>query len=197
MADLFPGIAGIASKGLTILIWVIIIVVVIALVIGFLIWNFKRKKWNMKVGIKLPRGNVLTLAEIAKGHYDVVAGIVDIKRKGVQAVGMKPFDVREYLQGENYLEVMQLSPNHYIPIHPDSYKVIKDKDGNEHVVVSIKTDLGGRKVWKTYMERAAKDRFTIKGFLDKHWRAIEISIIMFVLFLGFSIMWIRLPAICT
>lgn len=187
-------------------IWGAIIMIVLGIIGGSLIWWYKRKKWNLVVGVKMTRGKIMTISEIAKGHFDVGSGIVDIKRKGVKSVGMRPFDVRVYLQGERYLEVEMLSPTDFIPIHPKSYEhvteTIKGKDGEEdktetYCVVELETDLSKRKTWKTYMERAAKNRFTLAGFLDAHWRAIELSIIVFIIFIGFSAMWMRLPSICS
>ena len=180
--------------------WFILGALGLGLLVGlvvFFVWLYKRKKWFLQVGIKLPRaGGGLILAELAKGRYDVVAGIVDMKRKGVKPVGVKPFDVRKYLQGEKYLEVMQISPTDYIPLDPASYKVVEDEFGNKCVVSNIKTDLLKRKTWKNYMERSAKSRFTLAGFLEAHWRAIEISIIVFIIFIGFLILWMRMPTIC-
>lgn len=192
--------SGLLSK----FVWITLIgagvMLILGLVIGILVWNYRRKKWNLTVGVKMPRGKVLTISEIAKGHFDVKAGIVDIKRKGVGVVGMKPFDVREYLQGERYLEVLMLSPTDFLPIHPKSYEVVTttkiNKDGDEveekYVVVEIQTDLSKRKTWKTYFERTAKNRFTLKGFLDEHWKAIELGIIIFILFVGFAVLWSKI-----
>lgn len=185
-------------------IWGLIVMVILGIILGIGIWYYKRRKWNLIVGVKMPRGSVLTISEIAKGHYDVGAGIVDIKRKGVKSVGMKPFDVRKYLQGNKYLEVVMISPNDFIPVHPKSYEkvveIITDKEGKEteteYFVTKIETDLLKRKTWKNYMERSAKNRFTLLGFLDAHWRAIELTIIVFVIFIGFSALWMRLPSIC-
>lgn len=184
------------AKLVSFTIWGGVVLVVLGVVIGLGVWFYKRKKWNLVVGVKMPRGKVFTLSEIAKGHYDANAGIVDIKRKGVKSVGMKPFDVREYLQGERYLEVLMLSPTDYVPIHPKSYEIVSDKNNKKHVVADIETDLLKRKTWKNYMERAAKNRFTLSGFLDSHWRAIELTIIVFIIFIGFSAIWMRLPSIC-
>jgi len=161
-------------------------------------WAMKRKRWNLIVEVKMPRtdGQVI-LRERAKGHFDIAAGVVDIKRKKLKAVGMKPFDIRKYLQGNNYLEVMQIGPEDYIPLLPKSYtKLVNEIDGEDCAIMEIETNLGKRKTWKNYMERAAKNRFTLIGFLDKHWRAIEISIILFVIFLGMAILWMRMPSIC-
>lgn len=201
------------SMGWDVLTWALVVfggLIVITLLGSIGWWAYKKKKWNLRVEIKFPRSDgKLTLSEGAKGHYDANAGIVDIKRKKMKAVGMRPFDVREYLQGSNFLEVMQVGVKQYIPLHPKSYEKItvrhkfKDKktkqeveEDREYYVMKLIADVDKRKTWKTYFERVAKDRFTLVGFLSKHWRAIEISIIMFIMFLGFSILWMRMPSIC-
>lgn len=182
--------------------WVIGIVVgiIVIVALGFIgWWYFRRKKWNLKVGVKLPRADgTAIISEIAKGHFDAEAGIVDIKRKKMKAHGMKPFDVRKYLQGIDYLEVLQVGVKEYIPILPKSYTVLQNQsDPNDKIaILDIEADTGGRKTWSQYFERVAKARFTLMGFLDKHWRAIELGLIIFLLFLGFAVMWIRLPSIC-
>ena len=194
--------------GSTALTWGLIILGAIAGlgIIGVIIWwLLKRKRWNLIVEIKMPRtdGEVL-LRERAKGHWDIKAGIVDIKRKKLKPVGMRPFEVQKYLQGAKYLEVIQIGPTDYIPVLPKTYTKVttkeKDKDGKEisveYSTLEIETNLEKRRTWKNYMERSSKNRFTISGFLDKHWRAIEISIILFVVFLGMSILWMRIPSIC-
>lgn len=188
----------IGSKTLVITFWVVIGLIVIGVIVGLLIWFYRRKKWNLKVTVKLPRAGKSFITEKAKGHYDIKAGIVDIKRKKLKPVGMKPFDVRTFLQGikGNELEVIQIAPNDYLPVVPTSYEKVVDDDGNEHCVFEIKADLQKRKTWKTYMERAAKNRFTLVGFLDKHWRSIEIGIITFIIFLGFAVLWMRMPKLC-
>jgi len=195
-------LGSLSSMGWSAMKWFLIIlggliVLTIFTLIG--IWAYRRKKWNLRVEIKLLRSDgQYKDSEQAKGHYDAGAGIVDIKRKGMKVVGMKPFSLSEFIQGSRLLEVLQVGPKEYIPIHPDSFDRINytdplTKEVKEKVVMSLKADLQQRKVWKTYMERAAKDRFTIAGFLDKHWRAIEISIILFVMFVGFAILWMKIP----
>lgn len=208
------GILGSAGNiGGDIVTWIIIGgvgLVVIALLgtIGW--WAYKKKKWNLRVEVKMPRSDgKLIISEPAKGHYDSTFGIVDIKRKKMGAVGMKPFDIREFLQGNNFLEVMQVGPKQYIPLHPKSYekfttnykyldkKTKEEKtDSMEYYTMKYVADVDKRKTWKTYFERTSKQRFTLWGFLEAHWRAIELSIIVFVIFLGFAVMWIRMPSIC-
>ena len=110
----------VSAIGSTVLQWVLIVgggLLVLGIFGAIAAWALKRKKWNLIIEIKMPRndGQVI-LRERARGYYDAKAGIVDIKRKKLKAVGMKPFDVKKYLQGTNYLEVIQLSPTEYIPV---------------------------------------------------------------------------------
>lgn len=194
IGESLSGVGGSLMSGIIIF---VIGVAVLAVVIGVGFWAMKRKKWNLRVEIKMPRsGGRLVLSEPAKGHFDIEAGIVDIKRKKLRAVGMKPFDVRQYLQGNNFLEVIQIGPKDYLPVLPKSYSTLKNKKGEEFAVTEIEADFGEAGTWASYAERAAKNRFSIIGFLDKHWRAVEISIILFVVFLGISILWMRMPSIC-
>ncbi len=176
-----------------------LIILIILGIIGYSFW--KKKKWNLKVGIKIPRSDGrLINHEFAKGNYNINEGIVDIKRKGMRAAGMKPFDVREYLQGNSYLEVMQIGANEFIPLKPDSFKVIhsKDLEGNDiqTAIMKIKADTQKRKTWKDYFERTAKRRFTLKNFMDEYGKYLAFGMIIFVIFLGFAIVWIRMPSIC-
>ncbi len=192
---------GMGGSALT---WFLIVlggIIFFAAVGGIIYWQLKKKKWNLRVEVKIPRsdGQIIN-SEKAKGHYDADAGIVDIKRKGMKVVGMKPFDVRKYLQGTNYLEVMQVGAKDFIPILPKSYLEVQEKNSEGKMekcaIMDIEADLGKRRTWKNYFERAAKDRFTIYGFLSKHWRAIEIGIIIFIMCIGFSVLWMRMPTIC-
>ncbi len=181
--------------------WIIIVIIGIIILVGLGFlgrYFYKKKKWNLRVEVKLPRSDGKIIgSEKAKGYFNAREGIVDIKRKGMKVVGTKPFDVRKYLQGTNYLEVIQIGPEEYIPILPKSYtKITNEKDGKIKALLEIEADLGKQRTWKTYFERVAKDRFTLSGFLDKHWRAIEMGILFFVIFLGFAIIWMRMPSIC-
>lgn len=192
------GLQGVGSKLISYTIWGAIGFVVL-IVFGVIIWwARKRKKWNLRVEVKMPRSDgKIIYSEKAKGHYNVVEGIVSIKRKKLPAVGMKPFDVRNYLQGLNFLEVIQVGPNEFIPIHPKSFNTLHDfKDGKKYALLDIEADLSKRKVWKNYYERSCAKRYTLLGWLDRHWRAMELGIIIFIILLGMSILWMRMPTIC-
>jgi len=195
--DFLTPIKSLGGNLITYSILTIVGLIVLCILGGVGIWAYRRKKWNLRIEIKIPRSDGrFVSSEKAKGHYNIIDGVVDVKRKGVKTVSMKPFDVRKYLQGENFLEVIQLSPNHYVPVLPQSYFILDDA-GNKVALMNIEADIDKRKTWKLYAERTGKNRFTLKGFLDKHWRAIEMGIIVFIIFLGFSILWMRLPTVCT
>ena len=181
-------------------VWAIIIIVAFGAVVVAAIWAKKRKKWNLRVEAKLPRsdGKIIN-SEKAKGYFDTKQGFVSLKRKGLSAIDMKPFNVNKYLQGTNYLEVLQVGPDDFIPILPRSYQKItkeKAKEGEqkEFALLEIEGDMGERKQWASNAAESALNRFTLKGFLDKHWRAIELSIIMLCLFVGFAILFSQLPS---
>jgi len=180
-------------------VWGIIILVGLGSIACAAVWAKKRKKWNLRVEIKLPRSDgKIVNSEKAKGFFDTKAGFVSLKRKGLSAIDMKPFSVNKYLQGESYLEVLQIGPDDFIPILPKSYTIIKKasaKDGEQSkfALLEIEGDMGERKQWASNAAEAALNRFTLKGFLNKHWRAIEMTILMFGLFIGFAIVLSQLP----
>jgi hypothetical protein len=169
------------------------VIVIAALVAGFFVFRYflTKKNWNLNVWVKIARANGLMMFERAKGRFDTREGVVDIKRKKLKPVTMKPFDVRDFLQGSNNLEVMMLSPTEFIPIIPKSYEIMENSK-QLYALEHIKTDLGGRKTWKNYAERSLKDRFTLAGFMAKHQFAISIVIIMLGMFIGFSILYSRI-----
>jgi len=187
---------GVAGKWV---IWGIIILIVLGIFLGVAIWAKKRKKWNLRVEIKLPRSDgKLINSEKAKGYFDTKNGFVSLKRKGLTPIDMKPFNVSKYLQGINYLEVLQVGPDDFIPILPKSYTIIekeKVKEGEQKKfgLLQIQGDMGERKQWASNAAESALNRFTLKNFLSKHQFAVSIMIIMFGLFIGFAIVLSQLP----
>jgi len=194
----FSGFTGMLKTFGVYSIWFLIILAGLILLGGIAYWGIKRKKWNLVIDIKMLRSDgAITLTERGKGKYDAASGIVDVKRKKMSAVGMMPFDVREYLQGKNHLEVLQIAPNEYVPIHPKSYEVIfNSRTGEKFAVLSLAADLSKRKTWKTYFERSGKDRFTLKSVWDKYGNILSIGMVAFMVFLGIAILWVRMPSIC-
>jgi len=180
-------------------IWGLLILIALGAITGVAIWAKRRKKWNLRVEIKLPRsdGKIIN-SEKAKGFFDTKAGFVSLKRKGISAIDMKPFNVNKYLQGEKYLEVLQVGPDDFIPILPKSYTLInkeKTKEGEQKkfALLEIEGDIGERRQWASNAFDSAMNRFTLKSFLKRHEFAITITIIMFGLFIGFAIVLSQLP----
>ncbi len=215
-----------ASTVMWTVIWISIVIFVL-IGIGLLIWwGVKRKKWNLKVEIKLTRSDgKITNAEWGKGFYDSRRGVVMIKRpyKGSRPIPMKIFDVRKYMQGSDLITVIQAGPEDYRPVlneswtehdvkYDDETKPKKDKDGNPMVdeegnpiyettlvkesILNIQTDTGKNKAWRVAWEEAAKNAYTIRSFLKQYQAPISIGIVVVCCFIGFAILWTKLSSVC-
>ena len=120
--DTFSSIASGSQSFVYIAITVAIVGLFALVAVGGLCWwLWNRKKWNLKVEVKIPRsdGRFVT-AEWAKGSFKAKEGHVLIKRKGVGPAAMEPFDIKKYLQGSNILTVVQVGPEDYLPVNPQS-----------------------------------------------------------------------------
>jgi len=179
---------------------------------AFGLWWFvnKRKNWNIKVEFKIPR-NVRKIRqkdgafrifgtlnkEWGKGFYNAKNGVVMIKRKGKKAVPMKPFDIKRYLSSGNILTVMQIGIEDYRPILDDSYiEVVDDKTGEEGALVRAKIDTSEGKAWRNSWERERKNVYTILSWMREHGQMLAIGLVVFIILVGFAIMWTRMPSIC-
>lgn len=229
MAEIGEIINSVGPAGQTVVyttIWVLIALLsVVAL--GLLIWwAFMRKKYNLRVEIKLPRsdGNIIN-GEWGKGSYDASRGVVLIKRpgRGSKPIPMKIFDVKRYLQGENLLTVIQLGAEDFRPVLNRSYttheveyvdetKPKKDKNGNAIVdkdgkpvfettivkesIMNIKTETGKNKAWKAAFDEAAKTAYTIQSLFRQYQTPIAVGIVVLCCFIGFAVLWTKLSSIC-
>ncbi len=195
--------------------------------VGLLVfWALKRKKWNLKVEIKLTRSDAkITNAEWGKGFYDSRRGVVMIKRpfKGSKPIPMMIFDVRKYMQGSDLITVIQVGPEDYRPVlnsswtehevdYLDETNPVKDENGNlilgedgkqmyktktvKESILSIKTDTGKNKAWRVAWEEAAKNAYTIRSFLTQYQAPISIGIVVVCCFIGFAILWTKLSSVC-
>lgn len=198
------GGGGFASNALMILIGS---VVLITLAFG-LWWLIKRKKgWNIKVEVKIPRNIkrvrtkegylkvVGTLnKEWAKGFYDAKRGVVFIKRKGKKPVPMKPFDIKRYLSTGNILTVMQIGIEDYRPVLDESYiEVIDEESGEEGALIKTKIDTSESKSWKNSFEREAKMTYSIKNWIAEHGGLVAMGLVLLMNLIGFSIVIARMP----
>lgn len=188
------GLQGILLIGLVVLVTFIIIGIVIWLV-------FNKLQWNLKIEGKLTRsdGNYID-AFWGKGSYSAKKGVCYIKRPKFKKVAMKPFDIKEYLQGSNILTVVQTGVDTYIPVHPSSWeKVIDeqyDKKGNKEEVevalMKLKADTTESKSWKNSYEREAKSAYAVTNFLKEHGALLAMGFVLFMNLMGFVILYSRI-----
>ncbi len=126
---------------------IVIILFLVVLVLGlFYFFVYQRRKWNLKVEIKLIRSDgKLVNGEWGKGLYNQKKGVVLIKRpsapKFSKPIAIKIFDPKRYMQGPDLITVIQIGPEDYRPVlnsswtehnveYEDTDKPLKDKNGN-------------------------------------------------------------------
>ncbi len=162
-----------------------------------------RKRWNLRVEIKLPRSDgKIIQSEWGKGYFNSKRGVVFIKRPGFKSgsIPIKIFDVRKYLQGADTLTVIQLSPEDYRPVLPKSFlehdvTYVNDETGEEKIVkeaiLSIEVDYGKNKAWKTAFQAASKQAYSLSTFFNQFQTPIAIAIVLVAVFAGFTMLWTR------
>lgn len=231
MAELGSVVSNIAPTAGSIvgwLIWGAIVLLIVIVVLG-LIWYFgwKKRRWNLKVEIKLPRsdGNIIN-GEWGVGFYDAKRGVVLIKRagKGSKAIAVKIFDVRRYMQGSDLITVIQVGPDDYRPVLNKSYSShdveyedtdfpLTNTDGTpklneqgeqmyktvlvKEAVINIQTDTGKNKAWRAAYEEAAKQAYTIGSMFRQYQTPIAIGIVVICCFVGFAVLWGKLSSVCS
>ena len=183
------------------MLWLILIIVVVLIlfiifgIIAFFVW--RKRRWNLNVLFRLTRSDGRYIGmEVGKGAY-LRSGKVMLKRKGVKKYYMAPFDLKQYLFGSNSLEVQQVGVADFIPVHPRSYEVITSKNGTRFAVVDLVGDIEKSRSWKNYNERELKAAFSIQSLLSLYGQYIAIGVMMLLVFIGFSILWARIPSICS
>ena len=189
------------------LIMIMIIIGIIGLVLfgglGLFIWN--KKRWNLKIEIKLPRsdGRIIN-GEWGKGYFNSRRGVVYIVRPGFfqPKIALKIFDPKRYLQGTDLLTVIQLSPIDYRPVLPKSFtkfevKYTDDKTGEEYIVnetiMNMECDTGASKAWQTAFDAAAKKAYSLQSFFHQFQTPIAVAIVLVAVFVGIAALWTQLP----
>ncbi len=208
MADIGETINGsLPLSGTVGMIVIVIIVGIITLlivgVVGFIIWN--KKRWNLKVEIKLPRSDgKIVNGEWGKGYFNSKQGVVYIKRPGflMPKIPLKIFDPKRYLQGVDLLTVVQLSPVDYRPILPISYleyqveykdDITGKKSLVKEAIMEMECDTGASKAWKTAFDAAAKKAYSLQSFFTQFQTPIAIAIVLVAVFVGIAALWTQLP----
>ena len=181
------------------LVWVIITIVIVGglaliLLVGGGAWWWFKRRWNLKVEIKLPRSDSkIIMGEWGKGYYNAKRGVVFIKRPGKgKAIPMKVFDIKKFLQGTDLLTVIQIGPEDFRPVLNDSWTEYEDDKTNEKVgLMNIKIDTGLNKAWKSAFEASAKKAYSLQSFLQQFQTPIAVGIVIICCFVGFAILWTR------
>jgi hypothetical protein len=198
--------SGAGTTGMWILI-IVAVVVVLALIfgLGFWYWNAK-KRWNLRVEFKLPRSDgKMTQGEWGKGSFNSTRGVVYLKRNKMKKVPMEVFDIKKYLQGTDLLTVIQIGPEDYRPVLNDSWsEVVVEYENPEtgevkrvrEAIMNLRVDTGVNKAWKSSWESAAKKAYSITSFFQQFQTPIAVGIVVICVFVGFAIIWTRLPTIC-
>lgn len=208
MVDIGSTISGFIPKGSTVGLIAIMIIIglVVVVVVGFsglLIWN--RKRWNLKVEIKLPRsdGKIIN-GEWGRGFFHSKRGVVYIKRPGrfQPKIPLKIFDPKRYIQGTDLITVIQLSPVDYRPVLPKSFlecgvRYTDDKTGESEIikesVMDIECDTGASKAWQTAFDAASKKAYSLQSFFNQFQTPIAIAIVLVAVFVGIAALWTQIP----
>jgi len=166
-----------------------------SLFLGGIFWYYlRRKKWYLNVEFKIPRSDgKLVNAEWGKGAYDSRRGVVFVKRKGIKKSALKPFDVKRYIQGSNVITVVQTGIDQYVPVIQSSYiEMVDDETGEDAALMETRIDLTESKAWRSQFERESKSAYSIESLLQQFLPYVGWGIILFMNFLGFSILYTRI-----
>lgn len=200
MSDVISAVGSGSGDVFGTVIWIVVLGGLGIVILGIAIWRwYFKKKWNLKVEIKLLRsdGRIIN-GEWGQGYFDSKKGVVLIKRPGIfKAIPMKTFDVRKYLQGADLLTVLQVSPGDYRPVLNDSWtSYIDEKTGEKAAVINIKTDIGEDKAWQAAFEEASRNAYSMMSIIQQFQTPIAIGIVIISCFVGFAVIWTRLGSIC-
>ena len=210
---------GAISSGTGTSVWMIIAIIigifVGLLVLGLAAWYwFVKKKWNLRAEIKLTRsGGHLTNAEWGKAYFNAKRGVCFVKRPGLMqgAVPVRIFDIRKYIQGDNIVTFIQVSPEDLKPVLNSSWEEYEEdepmRDGKGDInrdnpvyekaaMLNIKIDTGLNKAWRAAWTQAAKQAYSLKSFFNQFQTPIAIAIVIIAVFVGFAMVWTRLGSIC-
>lgn len=196
LQDVMSSITGGAGSTFTVVILIVVIGgLALVLLGGGFWWWWTKKRWNLKVEVKMVRsdGRVIN-GEWAKGYYNANRGAVFIKRPGrLKPYVMKVFDIRKYLQGADLLTVIQLGPEDYRPVLNDSWTAyIDDETGEKASMLNIRVDTGLNKAWKSAFEASAKRAYSLQSFFQQFQTPIAVAIVLLASFVGFAILWTRI-----
>lgn len=182
-----------------------------------IIWARRnKKKWNLRAEIKLLRdGGKLGGAEWGKASFNSSEGVCYVKRegRGSKPIPIPVFDIRKYVQGNNIVTFLQITPTNLKPVFTKSWEeyvkdkplrnksgeLVRDIGGNpvyeKASVMNIEIDDGNDVAWQNAWKKTAQ-AFTLKSAIERFQTPISIAIVIIACFVGFSILWARLGTVC-
>jgi hypothetical protein len=186
---------------------IIAVLVVLTLIIGGFVWYYwSRKRYNLKVEIKMPRSDgKIILGEWGRGLFNAKRGVLLIKRNKMRPVPSKVVDIRKYLQGVDLITVIQVAPEDYRPVLNDSWTefITEYEDDKTHEIIqvkesilNIKVDSGLNKAWKSAWDAASKRAFSLQSFLNQFQTPIAIAVVVVAVFVGIAILWTKVGSVC-
>lgn len=181
--------------GFTDVITIVLAGLMVGSFVGLILWFiYTKKKWNLGVEFKIPRSDgKIVYGEWGKGAYDTKRGVVWIKRKGMKKVAMKPFDVKQFLQGKSILTVVQIGATDFRPVLNDSWvEMVDTKTGESAAIMEMKTDLSESKAWRNSFERDSKAAYSVMNLLKDYAPMIGMAIVLLFNFVGFAILYTRI-----
>lgn len=200
LGEVIPQVGPASFNVLSIAIWIFIGLGILGIISTFILVKvYLKRKWNMEALIRILRSDgEFLITEIGKAHYNSRKSKIYIKRpiKGSRKITHEMVDPKKYIQGDRTIEFILLSPDQVMPVSPDSYKQVTDKDGKEMAVMNVKTDFLNNKSWYYQSIDEGIDAFTIKSILQQFQTPIAIGIVIIACFIGFAVLWTKLGTIC-
>ncbi len=196
--DLTGSIGSIVSSTTSLIIKIIAGVLGISLIFGILIWNKKRKAYNIPVTIWIPRSNGKIIDEVqAKGGYFKTkqkdGGNITtfrLKRKGLSSIDIPPPSSGFLVGLSRRLYLLQKGVDDFEAVLPDSFRFVETQKGKKVAIVNLKCINQDATAWVEDNRENAKKRFTLSGFWEKYKDFIQITIFIFIVMLSMYINWI-------
>ena len=201
--DLMGGVGGLVGSATSLIIKIIAGVLGVVLIFGLIIWNKKRKAYNIPVTIWIPRSNGKIMDEVqAKGGYfktrQSEGGSITtfrLKRKGLSSIDIPPPNSGFLVGLSRRLYLVQKGVDDFEAVLPDSFRFAETQKGKKIAIVNLKCINQDATAWVEDNRENAKKRFTVHGFWEKYKDFIQITIFIFIVMLSLYINWVGLKEV--
>jgi len=167
-------------------------------IIGLIIWNKNKKRYDIPVTIWIPRsGGKITDEITAKGGYfksNQPEGITSfrLKRKKLPSIEIPPPNSKFLVGLSRKLYLVQKGVDDFEPVLPDSFRYIETPQGKKIAIVNLKAMNQDATAWVEDNRESAKKRFTLHGLWEKYKDLIQITIFIFIVMISMYINYIGL-----